>query len=101
MFGPISECDGYQYTQNTDLMFSWTPASGNVDHYNVYVSYNDAEFVLIDTTDTNSYMIVGVHPFTKVKMKVEAENAAGCGPMSDPSVDVIVLPDSPTRTKWK
>ena len=95
------------YTHNDDLHFSWAPASGNVDHYNVYVSFDGKPFVKVGETTVNAYVLEDMansHSFPiipgavyedfeviSVVMKVEAENAAGPGPMSDPSEEVVVI----------
>jgi len=83
------------YTADHQLNFSWTPASGTVDHYNVYVSTNDGPFVMVGETPINSY-IVETTWGNSIVMQVEAENAAGIGPRSDISEIVMVFEKRPT-----
>ena len=39
------------------LSFRWDAASGNVDHYNVYVSVDDQHFELLEEATTNSCLV--------------------------------------------
>jgi len=79
---------------NLSVKFTWTAATGNPEFYNVYVSNNSAEFVLVGTTPTTSYMLTGKNQHT-YKIKVQAADSKGnVGPMSDESAPVtIMLPD--------
>ncbi len=87
---------------DTVLEFYWEPATGNVHHYNVYLSTDGSDYVLVGTTPTaptqeNPYTV----PITAVdgkvyRLKVEAEDAEGnVGPMSDPSDPVTCKLRSP------
>lgn len=70
------------YDNDNSLDFTWDAASGEVDHYNVYVSTNGNDYVLDGTTSENSYTVTGSdgHDY---KVKVEAVDAVGnIGPMS-------------------
>lgn len=72
------------------LSFTWDPASGQVDHYNVYVSVDDQHFELLEETTTNS-CLVDVQEGRSYVLQVEAEDANGqVGLMSDPSERINV-----------
>jgi len=91
IFSPISiEVSAVDYDNDTELKFTWTAASGNVDHYNVYVSTDGGEYALTGTTSETSYIVTGSDGLT-YKIKVEAVDAAGnVGPMSEESDSVTV-----------
>jgi K319L-like, PKD domain/Fibronectin type III domain/Bacterial TSP3 repeat len=72
------------------LSFSWDPASGQVDHYNVYLSVDDQHFELLEETNTNS-CLVDVQEGRAYVLQVEAEDGVGrVGPLSDPSERINV-----------
>jgi hypothetical protein len=77
------------YDNDNELDFTWTAASGNVDHYNVYVSNDGGEYILVGTTSETSYVVNGQNGST-YKIKVQAADAAGnVGLMSEESDSVI------------
>lgn len=86
------------YDDDTTLEFYWTPATGDVDHYDVYVSTNGWEYVMVgNTTDvptvTNPYPLplVAEHGSTYT-VKVQAVDSHGnTGLMSEPSEPVQVI----------
>ena len=79
------------YDNDTSLEFTWTAASGDVDHYNVYVSTDEGDYVLVGTTSETAYTVTGLNGAT-YKVRVEAVDAAGnIGPMSDESDPVMVF----------
>jgi len=82
LFSIPIEVDAVSYDDDTSLDFIWTAASGNVDHYNIYVSTDEGEYVLVASSFENSYTITGSDGHT-YKVKVEANDASGnVGPMS-------------------
>ena len=84
------EAGAVTYDNDTSLDFTWETASGDVDHYNVYVSIDEGEYDLVGTTSETSYTVEGSDGHT-YKIKVEAVDAAGnTGPMSDESDPVTV-----------
>jgi len=77
------------YDDDTQLDFIWKEATGNPQHYNVYVSVDEGEYVLVGTTETNSYTVMGENGHS-YRMKVEAQDAFGnVGPMSEES-DLVI-----------
>lgn len=87
---------------DTVLEFYWEPATGNVDHYNVYLSTDGSDYVFVGTTpiaptQDNPYAV----PINAVdgriyRLKVEAADSEGnVGPMSEPSDPVICKLRSP------
>ena len=77
---------------NTPLLqYTWTPASGPVDHYKVFISFNSSAFTLAGQTPnaTPSYTLtVGNGMY---RAQVQAVDAAGrTGPLSDVSDPVTV-----------
>lgn len=93
-------CDTYD--DDTILEFYWEPATGNVHHYNIYLSTDGSEYVLVGTTPTaptqeNPYAIPIIAVDGKVyRLKVEAvDNEGNVGPMSDPSDPVTCKLRSP------
>ena len=82
------------------LKFVWTAASGDVDHYNVYVSTDGGGYKLEGITYEPTYTITGANGHS-YKMQVEASDAAGnVGPMSEES-DIVICdmcpPDAVTN----
>ncbi len=87
------------YTNRSTLSFSWSAASGSVDHYNVYVSVDGQPFVLQNQAAASNCQVAAQDGKTYV-VQVEAEDALGrVGPMSDPSDQIVVYLDgSPNDT---
>lgn len=87
------------YTNHSTLSFSWSPASGSVDHYNVYVSVDGQPFVLQNQAAASNCQVAAQDGKTYT-VQVEAEDALGhVGPMSDPSDQIVVyLNGSPNDT---
>ncbi|MFQ6042837.1 MAG: hypothetical protein ACE5PV_18420, partial [Candidatus Poribacteria bacterium] len=91
---------------DTTLDFSWTVATGDVDHYNVYIyMLVDDEYVLdrVETTEGADPAEPGIFEYAvkncsagTYKITVEAVDAAGnVGPMSPESEPVICDPIEP------
>lgn len=88
------------------LMAYWEAASGDIRHYNVYLSIDGAEYVKVGETPTtptqsNPYLLpIEVVDGKTYQVRVEAETADGItGPMSEPSDPVLCeLPQSITLT---
>ena len=79
------------YVHNSQLSFIWDPASGDIDHYNVYLSVEDQPYSLLAAVTTNSCQVVGEDGKSYV-LQVEAEDGRGItGPISDPSEKIIVF----------
>jgi hypothetical protein len=79
------------YAYDSPLAFVWTPASGAVDHYNVYLSVDGEPFELLEEVNDNTCQVDAQEGQTYV-VQVEAEDALGqVGPMSDPSDEVAVF----------
>ena len=99
MFSSTTEAGAEDYNDDNELKFIWTPASGNVDHYDVYVSTDGSDYVLVGSTAETSYTVEGEDGHT-YKIKVQAVDAEGnVGPMSEESDPVICdtsLPESVT-----
>jgi hypothetical protein len=92
-------CDTYD--DDKLLEFYWTPATGNVVHYNVYLSINVADYTLVGTTPNaptleNPYPVpVTAQYGYNYRLKVEAEDAMGNVVASEPSDIVICKLRSP------
>ncbi len=95
----LSMLSVYAYTQTSDddtcLEFYWDAATGDVDHYNVYLSIDQGDYSLVGTTaaapteGTPYALPVTAQDDRKYQLKVEAEDAGGTtGPMSEPS-DIV------------
>ena len=79
------------YDDDTDVDFVWSPASGPVYAYRVFLSVDGGGYKLIDTTRTTSYRVKG-EDCRVYKIKVQAVDARGnAGPVSDESDPVIVV----------
>jgi hypothetical protein len=88
-------CTNVQCDTNDDdtlLEFYWDAASGDVHHYNVYLSIDEASYFLAGTTTTapteeNPYAVpVEAEDGRTYRLEVQAEDAHGAtGPMSEPS----------------
>ncbi len=87
-----SLCDTYD--DDTTLEFHWAAASGDVVHYNVYLSIDGGNYVLIEPTvaspaptEKTPYALpIAAEDGRKYQLKVEAEDTDGLtGPMSEPS----------------
>ena len=86
-----AEALGTVYAHLTPLQFGWTQATGNVDHYNVYVSTDGQTPVLAQQVSTNTCQ-VDVHDKGRYTTFVEAVAPSGLkGPSSDISEDVVVF----------
>ena len=115
LFSIPIEAGAIKHDNDTSLKFTWSPASGNVDHYNVYMytekdknkdkdkdknkdkdkDKDKDEYVLVAITSETTYTINSKAKYT-YKVKVEAVDAAGnVGPMSDESEPVICDPIEP------
>jgi len=94
------EAYSYDYDDDTDLDFIWTPATGNPDHYNVYLSVDGGEYKLVGTTKETSYRVNGEDDHI-YRLRVQAVDSSGnVGPMSDESDPVLVaLPVQVTLKK--
>jgi len=85
----ITSVHSVDYDDDTNLDFAWEAATGPVDHYNVYASIDNNEYVLVGTTTTTSYTLTGEDNH-KYRIKVQAVDAMGnVGPMSEESDTVI------------
>jgi len=82
------------------LEFYWDAASGNVHHYNVYLSIDGGDYALVGQTSTSDAPTQSAPyalPIQAIngkiyRIKVEAEDASGItGPMSEPSEPVLCL----------
>jgi len=90
------EAGAETYDDDTSLDFIWEAASGDVDHYNVYVSIDGGEYDLVGTTSETAYTVTGSDGHI-YRVKVEAVDAAGnVGLMSEES-DLVIC-DTPTKT---
>jgi hypothetical protein len=79
------------YVHESQLSFTWDPASGDVDHYNVYLSVEDGPYALLSEAITNSCQFNGEDGKGYV-VQVEAEDGRGSvGPISDPSEEIVVF----------
>lgn len=74
------------------LQYTWTPASGPVDHYKVYVSVNNGAFVVAgETSDATPAYTLAAGVSGAYRVKVQAVNAQGrIGPFSEVSDPVTV-----------
>ncbi len=74
------------FDTNNVMEFIWTPALGNVDHYDVYVSLDGGDFNLISSSTTCSIAFYQSQVGSQVVVKVQAVDALGStGPMSEVS----------------
>ena len=76
------------YDDDTSLDYTWTAASGPVDHYNIYLSIDGGDFTLIGQTPdaTPSFTYTNAEDGKTYQIKVQAVDAIGSvGPESDPS----------------
>jgi hypothetical protein len=77
------------YDDDTNLDFIWEPAIGPVDHYNVYASIDDHDYMIVGETNKVSYTLSGADNH-KYRIKVQAVDAMkNVGPMSEGSDPVI------------
>jgi len=73
------------YIHYSPLQFQWDAASGQVDHYNVYVSVDGQAYQVVATVTSPAFELV-VEDGKSYQIQVDAENAAGeTGPVSEPS----------------
>lgn len=79
------------YVHSTPLSFTWTPSTGSVAHYNVYVSVNGGLFNLFAEVSTNTCR-VDAQDGRRYVIQVDAEDAQGNrSSMSDRSEEVVVF----------
>ena len=79
------------YVHESSLSFTWEPASGDVAHYNVYLSVEGQPYGLFCEAPTNFCQVDGEDGQSYV-MQVEAEDGSGTtGPISDPSEKIVVF----------
>ncbi|RKY02378.1 hypothetical protein DRP77_08035 [Candidatus Poribacteria bacterium] len=79
------------YDDDTDVDFVWSPASGPVYAYKVFLSVDGGGYRLAGTTRTTSYRVRG-EDCRIYRIKVQAVDARGnAGPVSDESDPVIVV----------
>ena len=96
LFSMPIKADAISYDNDISLDFVWEAASGDVDHYNVYVSTDSGDYVLDGITSETSYTVTGSDGHT-YRVKVAAVDAAGnVGPMSEESAPVTVFLGPPT-----
>lgn len=101
---------GGDYTVDDDetLEFFWNPASGNVDHYDVYFSVNGGEFEFVGsvsdcpTEDALYALPIVAGPGDFHVITVQAVGAAGSvGQMSESCIPVWrrpeITPERPTH----
>ncbi len=87
-FSPVQ---AEKYVHSSPLSFTWEPASGPVDHYNVYLSVDEQPFQYYSSTMTNSFELP-VEDGRRYQLQVEAEDSANnTGPISDPSELIITF----------
>ena len=97
LFSISTEAGAEYYDNDTELKFIWTAASGNVDHYNVYVSTDGSDYVLVGSTTETFYIVEGEDGHT-YRVKVEAVDVEGnVGPMSEES-DPVICDTSPPES---
>lgn len=97
LFSIPIEAGAVDYDNGTSLKFIWEAASGDVDHYNVYVSTDGDEYVLVGSPSETSYTVTCSDGHT-YRVKVEAVDAAGnVGPMSLES-DPVTCDASPPES---
>lgn len=103
----------YTVDDDTELEFYWTPAKGNVEHYNVYLAkYDKFEdekvYTLIGKTkdniaptEENTYAVpITAEDGKKYELKVQAETSEGItGPMSETSIAIWCKLRSPGDIK--
>jgi len=78
------------FVEHSPVSFVWTQSTGPVDHYNVYVSVNEAPFRLLKAVSDNTCQVDVVNGRSYV-LQVEAEDADGrVGPLSDMSEEIVV-----------
>ena len=99
-----TRCDTYD--DDTLLEFHWTAANGMTNHYNVYLSVDDSDYVwvgtssLVPTAEAPYALPVKAEDGKKYQLKVEAESTGGvAGPESDLSDVVWCKLRSPGDTK--
>jgi len=79
------------YVHQTPLQFTWDEASGEVDHYNVYVSVDGQPYEMLAEAASNAFQL-SVLDGKSYQVQVDAEDAEGLtGPVSDCSDPVVVF----------
>lgn len=101
-----------QMTYDNDLSFGWywTAATGNVNHYNVYLrinsgSWNQVGAIASAPTQDNPYQVTFTVAdniaFKLFYLQVEAEDASGItGPKSEESLPVMATPGDANYDGW-
>jgi hypothetical protein len=79
------------YVHESSLSFTWEPSSGDVAHYNVYLSVEGQPYGLFCETPTN-FCQVDAEDGRSYALQVEAEDGSGTtGPISNPSEKIVVF----------
>lgn len=79
------------------LFYTWTPAPGVVDHYNVYVSVNGGPFEMVGRTldSTPAYTLENVQEGVTYRLRIQAVDTYGnIGALSEVSAPITA--DDPT-----
>ena len=104
----------FSEASTTALSYIWDAASGPVDHYDVYLSTNNAGFQFIGSASETAYTLENAVNLSTYQIKVQAVDAHGNkGPFSDtsdpltltlpidmqlsPGYHIIALPYTPTK----
>ena len=105
---PIEQTQPERYDSNTLLEFYWKAASGNVDHYDVYLSIDDENYYKVGRTpdaeaptEKDPYPVpIVAEDGRKYRLKVQGVAANGTtGPMSEPSDPVWCMMSRPGYVK--
>jgi len=79
------------YVHESSLSFTWEPSSGDVAHYNVYLSVEGQPYGPFCETPTN-FCQVDAEDGKSYAVQVEAEDGSGTtGAISDPSDKIVVF----------
>jgi len=80
---------GTIYLHHSPVALSWLPASGSIQHYNVYLSVDGGPFQLLSSVSTN-LCDVHMQDSHSYVIQLDAEDEqGGRGPMSDPSETLV------------
>ncbi len=75
----------------TPIALTWEPASGTVDHYNVYLSTDGGPYVLFMEVATASCQLEP-QDGQRVRIQLDGEAPDGTtGPVSDPSEEIVIF----------